>query len=84
MSSDTEWRQVPQDGSIPSYSYFSGHLEKPELDTRDYRLIRLDNGLLGMLVHDPTADKAAACVGIAVGALNDPVSYRLLSVLRLF
>ena len=68
------WLTIPSDGEIPSYSLFSSPLERPDLDTREYRLIRLDNGLLCMLIHDAEADKAAACVSIAVGALNDPVS----------
>ncbi|TCD63052.1 hypothetical protein EIP91_006039 [Steccherinum ochraceum] len=67
-----EWQRVPENGSIPSYTVYTGALERPDLDLRDYRLFRLDNGLHGILVHDSTADKAAACVSIAVGALNDP------------
>ncbi|KAH8078394.1 LuxS/MPP-like metallohydrolase [Cristinia sonorae] len=72
MTTSTEWQTVPEEGSIPVHSIFTGHLEKPDLDTRSYRILKLENGMVGVLVHDPDADKAAACVSIAVGAANDP------------
>lgn len=52
---------------------FVGHIEKPDLDERDYRILELKNGLKVVLVHDPLADKSAACLRVAIGSLCDPV-----------
>lgn len=38
----------------------------PRIDEHSYRLITLDNGLRALVVSDPTADKAAACVDVRV------------------
>ena len=67
------WSYVSTRGSVPAYHVYSGEIEKSERDDRQYKLIRLENGLQAMLVHDPTADKAAASLDVAVGHLNDPV-----------
>jgi predicted Zn-dependent peptidase len=47
------------------------HLEKPELDDRSYRVIRLPNKLEALLVHDPDTDKASAAVNVNVGNFSD-------------
>jgi len=52
---------------------YSKPIQKSQQDDREYRLIQLDNGLQAMLVHDATADKAAASLDVAVGHLHDPV-----------
>ncbi|CAL1699584.1 unnamed protein product [Somion occarium] len=70
--SEDGWQEVPANGDVPAYWFFTRPLEKPEPDDREYRLIRLQNGLVAMVVHDAVADKAAACVDIAVGSLHDP------------
>jgi insulysin len=46
-------------------------LEKPLLDDRDYRVIRLDNDLEALLVHDPETDKASAALDVNVGNFSD-------------
>jgi len=46
-------------------------LEKPELDDRSYRVIRLSNKLEVLLVHDPDTDKASASVNVNVGSFSD-------------
>ncbi|KAJ5536000.1 Peptidase M16 core [Penicillium frequentans] len=46
-------------------------LEKPELDDRTYRVIRLPNQLEAFLVHDPDTDKASAAVNVNVGNFSD-------------
>lgn len=46
-------------------------LEKPSLDDRDYRVVRLDNGLEALLVHDPQTDKASAALDVNVGNFSD-------------
>lgn len=46
-------------------------LERPELDDRSYRVIRLPNKLEALLVHDPDTDKASAAVNVNVGNFSD-------------
>jgi hypothetical protein len=58
----------------PSHWVYARPIQKSQQDDREYRLIRLDNGLQAMLVHDPKADKAAASLDVAVGHFQDPVS----------
>ncbi|WP_444989315.1 insulinase family protein [Halomonas mongoliensis] len=41
-------------------------------DTRDYRVLGLENGLTVLLVSDPEADKAAASMNVSVGSAQDP------------
>ena len=69
---DPEWSSTSI-GTI-SFSTFRRPIRKSEQDEREYRLIKLDNGLEAMLVHDAKADKAAASLDVAVGHLWDPVS----------
>jgi hypothetical protein len=71
---EADWTQVQAHGSIPAYSAFTKPVEKSLQDDREYRIIQLENGLSATIVHDPTADKAAASLDVAVGHLSDPVS----------
>lgn len=68
------WKHVPATSDTPAYHVFLKPIEKPSLDTREYRLVRLENGLEALLIHDKDADTSAAAMDIAVGHLSDPVS----------
>ena len=57
--------------SMASVERVTDHLEKPELDDRSYRVIRLPNKLEALLVHDPDTDKASASVNVNVGSFSD-------------
>ncbi|CAI4219522.1 unnamed protein product [Parascedosporium putredinis] len=46
-------------------------LEKPLLDDRSYRVIKLANEMEVALVHDPKADKASASMDVNVGNFSD-------------
>lgn len=46
-------------------------LEKPLLDKRDYRVIKLPNQLEALLIHDPETDKASAAMDVNVGSFSD-------------
>ncbi|KAG5930400.1 hypothetical protein E4U42_001646 [Claviceps africana] len=46
-------------------------LEKPSIDDRDYRVIRLENDLEVLLVHDAETDKASAALDVRVGNFSD-------------
>ena len=41
-------------------------------DSRDYRVLKLENGLTALLVSDPEADRAAASMNVGVGSAQDP------------
>lgn len=47
-------------------------ITKPLVDDREYRYVRLPNGLDALLVQDPTTDKAAAALDVGVGSFSDP------------
>ena len=66
------WLEV-KPGQVP-HEVFTKAIQKSPQDDREYRFIRLENGLQVMLVHDAKADKAAASLDVAVGHLYDPVS----------
>ncbi|KAN0077101.1 Metalloenzyme, LuxS/M16 peptidase-like protein [Tylopilus felleus] len=70
----SDWITMPQHGTIPPYSVFSKPIEKSLFDQpeRHYRMIRLENGLTAMVVHDPKTENAAASLDVAVGHLSDP------------
>ena len=67
-----DWARVEKPGATP-YLVYTKPLLKSEQDNRDYRVIRLENGLQATLVHDGKADKAAGSLDVAVGHLYDPV-----------
>lgn len=69
------WKHVPAAGTVPAYRLFTGDLEKPSLDDRQYRVLQLQNALRAVVIHDPDADKAAACLALSVGNMCDPVSF---------
>jgi insulysin len=57
--------------SRPGVECLAERLEKPSLDNRSYRVIRLPNELQALLIHDPDTDKAAASLDVAVGSFSD-------------
>ncbi|KAJ7074118.1 Metalloenzyme, LuxS/M16 peptidase-like protein [Mycena amicta] len=71
MATTSDWTRVAPT-TAPPFSVFNKPLQKSAQDDRDYRLIRLENGLQAILVHDAKADKAAASLDVAVGHLHDP------------
>jgi insulysin len=46
-------------------------LETPSLDDRSYRVVRLQNQLEVLLVHDADTDKASAAMDVNVGNFSD-------------
>ncbi|QRV87985.1 insulysin [Ceratobasidium sp. AG-Ba] len=68
----TDWNVIPPTQNLPGYQVFSREIKKPEVDDRDYRCIKLQNGLEALLIHDASADKSAASLDVEVGHLHDP------------
>ncbi len=58
-----------------SHVILSVPIEKSYNDDRSYRLIRLNNGLEALLIHDAKTDKSSAALDVNVGYLSDPVRY---------
>lgn len=62
----------------PEIEYLAGegagvsNIEKAVADDRDYRLMKLENGLPVLLVRDRTSPRASASMDIAVGSFWDP------------
>lgn len=81
MATTTDWRRVipssSGDVTVPPFSVFTKPIQKSQQDDREYRIIRLENGLEATLIHDAKADKAAASLDVSVGHLSDPVSTML-------
>jgi insulysin len=67
-----DWQRVENHANVPAYTLFTKPIEKSQLDEREYRLIKLENGLSAMLIQDSKADIAAASLDVAVGHLSDP------------
>ena len=60
----------------PRVEVLSSQVEKPELDDRSYRLVKLlDNKLECLIVHDPKTDKSSAAMDVHVGHLSDPEDF---------
>ncbi|KAH8824723.1 Metalloenzyme, LuxS/M16 peptidase-like protein [Flagelloscypha sp. PMI_526] len=72
MPLESHWTPAPPKEDIPPYSIFTQEIQKSPHDDRTYRMIELANGLRATLVHDGSADKAAASLDVAVGHLSDP------------
>ena len=70
---DVDWKRIERP-DVPAYDVFTKPIQKSERDDREYRVIRLQNGLHATLIHDARADKAAASLDVGVGHLYDPVS----------
>lgn len=47
-------------------------VDKPKIDDRNYRVIKLENELEVLLVQDVKADKASAALDVNVGSYSDP------------
>ena len=71
------WSRV-EPANSPPYDVYTTAVEKSPQDDREYRVIRLLNGLEAMLVHDAASDNAAASLNVGVGHIHDPVYWHLL------
>lgn len=69
-----KWKFIAAHANTPAYYVYDAPLQKSPSDDREYRIVRLENGLQAVLVHDAKTDKAAASLDVAVGHLSDPVS----------
>lgn len=72
-SSDVTVAATPDAVDLSALIAFSTEdIDKPDLDDRKYRYLKLANNLQLLLVSDPECDHAAACADVAVGSASDP------------
>jgi insulysin len=63
--------------AVSPVQILSEQIDKPELDDRSYRLIKLTgNNLRVLLVHDPLTEKSSAAVDVNVGSQSDPKDFQ--------
>ncbi|KAF6525368.1 hypothetical protein HZS61_011163 [Fusarium oxysporum f. sp. conglutinans] len=65
-----EQASTPADG-VPMMMLVTDSLKKPSLNDRDYRVIRLNNELEALRMHDSETDKVSAALDINVGNFSD-------------
>ena len=53
-------------------NHISNNIKKNKKDDREFRYLRLSNGIKCMIVHDKDAEKSGACLHVASGSLKDP------------
>jgi insulysin len=62
---------LPQRPASTRASLLTDGMEKPQLDNRTYRVVRLANDLEALLIHDPDSDKASAAMDVNIGSFSD-------------
>ncbi|CDZ96447.1 related to ste23-metalloprotease involved in a-factor processing [Phaffia rhodozyma] len=72
FNSSWEPTTLPELGESLPFDTFTGKLEQSPADDRQYRYIRLPNGLEAMLIRDEKTDKSSAAMDVKVGHLMDP------------
>jgi insulysin len=63
----------PTNSQLPAgrVQLLTDSLERPALDNRSYRVIKLPNKLEALLIHDPDTDKVSAALDVNVGSFSD-------------
>ena len=62
---------LPDRSVPPGPVLVADNMERPALDNRTYRVIRLPNNLEALLIHDPDTDKVSAALDVNVGSFSD-------------
>ncbi|EJD07209.1 LuxS/MPP-like metallohydrolase [Fomitiporia mediterranea MF3/22] len=67
-----DWSPVPAQGNVPAYYVYKKPIQSGYSDPREYRVIRLQNGLEATLVKDSKEQVAGAAMNVSVGYFQDP------------
>ena len=67
---------VPVSQADTGWQPLAETIRKSDKDTRQYQAIRLDNGMVVLLVSDPQAVKSLSALVVPVGSLEDPEAYQ--------
>jgi len=62
---------MPLPSRLAPSSLVADQMQKPQLDTRSYRVVMLPNKLEVLLIHDPDTDKASAAMDVNIGSFSD-------------
>ena len=62
---------LPERSMSTGVNVLADGMEKPLLDNRTYRSVRLPNDLEVLLIHDPDTDKASAAMDVNIGSFKD-------------
>ncbi|WP_159565803.1 pitrilysin [Budvicia diplopodorum] len=65
---------IPAAFAAQGWQPLTESIQKSERDTRQYKAIKLDNGMTVLLVSDNLASKSLAALALPVGSLEDPDS----------
>jgi insulysin len=65
--------QISSGPNSDTYSVYTDVIRQGETDHRQLRLIRLQNGMQVLLIHDVNSPTAAVGLRLSVGSLHDPV-----------
>jgi Insulinase (Peptidase family M16) len=57
--------------AAPPLQRVANSMERPALDNRSYRVVKLQNELEALLIHDPETDKASGALDVNVGSFSD-------------
>jgi hypothetical protein len=68
---NTNNMSLPERFASSRASVLTDAMEKPQLDNRTYRVVRLPNDLEALLIHDPDTDKASAAMDVNIGSFSD-------------
>ncbi|HHO8887358.1 TPA: pitrilysin, partial [Klebsiella pneumoniae] len=63
---------VPVSQADTGWQPLAETIRKSDKDTRQYQAVRLDNGMVVLLVSDPQAVKSLSALVVPVGSLEDP------------
>jgi len=70
-SISTMSESMPLRSRLTPSSLVADQMQKPQLDTRSYRVVMLPNKLEVLLIHDPDTDKASAAMDVNIGSFSD-------------
>lgn len=75
VSNQTTSNTISFSNFHPCVEVVSSNIEKPELDKRDYRFIRL-NKLEVLLISDNKTEYSSAAMSVHAGSMNDPKHFQ--------
>lgn len=74
MDDKDSWTSVPADEKHAGpFAKYSKSLDTDPYDHREYKVIKLPNGILAIVVQDATTAKMAAVVSVGAGSIHEPV-----------
>lgn len=74
VSSSYRSTSLPLSASVTSLkSVASSIVQKRPIDDREYKALKLNNGMSVLLISDPSSSRSAAALDVHVGSFSDPI-----------